>query len=55
MRRVPTILAGTALRNLVDVREKAPLKWAGLTDLLVYPYDVVTVTIVIGKGIITWV
>lgn len=55
MRRAPTILAGTAQGNLVDVREKAPPKWAGLTDLLVYSYNVVTVTIVIGEGIVTWV
>lgn len=27
----------------------------GLTDLLVYSYDVVTVAIVIGEGIIAWV
>lgn len=52
---MPTIFAGTAQGNLVDVREKAPPKWAGLTDLLVYFYDVVTVTIVIGEGIVTWV
>lgn len=37
------------------LEKKAPPKWAGLTDLLVYPYDVVTVTIVIGEGIIAWV
>lgn len=49
-------MAGAAQRNLVDVREKAPPIWAGLTDLLVYPpYDVVTVTIVIGEGIVAWV
>lgn len=50
-----TILTGTAQGNLVDAREKAPPIWAGLTDLLVYPYDVVTVAIVIGEGIVAWV
>lgn len=48
-------MTGTAQGNLVDAREKAPPKWAGLTDLLVYPYDVVTVTIVIVEGIVAWV
>ena len=48
-------MTGTAQGNLADVREKAPPIWAGLTVLLVYPYDVVTVTIVIGEGIIAWV
>lgn len=55
MRRGLTILTGAAQRNLVDVREKAPPIWAGLADLLVYPYDVVTVAIVIGEGIVAWV
>lgn len=50
-----TILTCTAQGNLVDAREKAPPKWAGLTDLLVYLYDVVTVAIVIGEGIVAWV
>lgn len=55
MRRGITILARAAQRNLVDVKEKVPPIWAGLTDLLVYPYDVVTVAIVIGEGIVAWV
>lgn len=42
-------------KDLVDVKEKVPPIWAGLTDLLVYPYDVVTVAIVIGEGIVAWV
>lgn len=48
-------MTGAAQRNLVDVREKAPPIWAGLTDLLVYPYDVVAVAIVIGEEIVVWV
>lgn len=48
-------MTGAAQRNLVDVGEKAPPIWTGLTDLLVNPYDVVTVAIVIGEGIVAWV
>lgn len=55
MRRGLTILSGVAQRNLVDVREKAPPIWAGPIDLFVYLYDVVTVAIVIGEGIVAWV
>lgn len=37
------------------LEKKAPPIWAGLTDPLVYPYDVVAVAIVIGEGIVAWV